>query len=371
MNSGPGSGGLIAAVRIESRISALLLARSFVLALALLVLSVPASARRHRRYVSHRTAGRRVTRHRVPKTGSPPTIAPVRSIVILVADGFSGSDWDAVRAARPDGFVAWDRVGFSCIAVSPKGAGLNATSFAGLLSTGVDGVTEPLPSTLVQRARSTGRSIALVSSGALTDPIPAFLAVAANQEPAPETLRRLVSQRFEALFARSVPADLSPEPSSYGYRVLTEPQAILMAETVPVLATAPPDAVPLDSMAFRALHLVAKNPRGFVMVVGASAQTCKPDEFNSVASTILRYAIRAGRTLVLVVQHSADGSTTVFADGEAAAKFRGSLLLTDIPKILAGVSAIKGFGRDFSPLFAAHAVKLAVGKGKGIVPLPW
>jgi len=80
--------------------------------------------------------------------------------------------------------------------------------------------------------------VAVVSSGAITDPVPAFLAVAANQASDPETLRRLVSQRFEALFARSAPTGLVPGPETYGYRVLTEPQAERYVEQVQEVADA-------------------------------------------------------------------------------------------------------------------------------------
>jgi hypothetical protein len=248
---------------------------------------------------------------------------------------------------------------------------LNANSLTWLLSTGLKGLAEPLPATLPEMAHGAGRSVAVVSSGAITDPVPAFLAVAANQASDPETLRRLVSQRFEALFARSAPTGLVPGPETYGYRVLTEPQAILMAETVPVLAVAPPDAVPFDTLAFRALHLAARNPKGFMLVVGASVQSCKPEDFNAAVSSALGYARRDKRSLVVVVLHDAGGAATVFADGQDAGKFRGSLLLTDVPKILAGVSGIKGMGRDFSPLFDSRTAKPVTGGGKGIVPLPW
>lgn len=380
MNSAGGTG--VAATRMPSsgRIPAASVVRLLAILLALALLAIPASARRYRRRSARRIAHRHVIRrrtsrrhvvHRAPRAARPPAAEPVHSVVILVADGFSGSDWDKVRASRPDGFTAWDRLPFSCSAIMPKEAGPNANSFVQLLSVGAEGIADPPPVTLLERAKATGKSVALVSSGAISDPIPAFLAVAANQEADSETLRRLIAMRFDALFGRSAPTDLTPAPSTVGYHVLTEPQAILMAEAVPALATASADAVPFDTMAFRALHLAARNPRGFVMAVGATSATSKPEEFNAVVSTALGYERRAGRTLVLVVLHAADGSTAVFADGQEAGKFRGSLLMSDIPKILGGVAGIRGMGRNFSPLFEALSAKPVARGGKGIVPLPW
>ena len=145
-----------------------------------------------------------------------------------------------------------------------------------------------------------------------------------------------------------------------------------MAETVPVLATAPSEAVSFDTLVFRALHLAAKNSKGFLLLAGATKPEARPEEFNAAAAAVLSYARKDKHTLVLVALSPRQGECMLFAGGMAAHKFEGTIMLTDAPKILAGVAAIKGMPRDFSALYAPRlAPPIPAPRGKGIVPLPW
>lgn len=344
---------------------------------ALALLALPASARRHRRVVRHRTYHRRIVRRRVSrrpvaKPVPPPTIEPVRNIALFVAYGFDGADWAAVRASRPDGTTAWDRMPVTGFALSPSGGEWAPSRLTRLLSTGIDGLNEPHPLTLAERAKRAGKSVALVGSGDISAALPAFLAVAASGETNTQTLGRLAANRFDALFARTAPSDLVPPLDTVGYRVLTDPQGVLMAETTPVLATASPEGVPFDTLAFRALHLAAKNAKGFVLLVGATKPEVTPEEFNAAVSAVLNYVRKNKRTLVLLALCSPNRECLLYADGMSARKFGGTIMLTDVPKILAGVAAIKGLPRDFSPLYSPRlAPPNPAPRGRGIVPLPW
>ncbi|HEY3414781.1 MAG TPA: hypothetical protein VGM51_17215 [Armatimonadota bacterium] len=351
--------------------------RSALILLALLCFAVPASARRHRRVVRHRTSHRRIVRRgasRRPglKPIPTPAIQPVRNIALFVAYGYDGADWATVRAARPDGYTAWDRMPVTGVAL-PTGTGPWLSDAIGtMLATGIEGSAESLPPTLAGRAKQAGKSVALVGAGDVTAALPAFLAVAARSESGTQTLGRLAANRFDALFARSAPSDLNPSIDTLGYRVLVDPQAILMAETMPVLATASAGAVPFDTLAFRAIHLAAKNARGFVLLVGATKPDIGPVEFSAAATVALNYARKDKRTLVLIALCEPQGDCLLYADGMSARKFGGTLMLTDVPKILAGVAAIKGMPRNFSALyFPRLAPQSPAPHGRGIVPLPW
>jgi alkaline phosphatase len=352
------------------------LARWLLLLLAAVCLLEPAAARRtrtRRRAAPRPQAARSQAARSQAARAVVPVADPVRNVILFIANDYREGQWREARAAQPDGYLAMDRMPVTGAALPPSGHDeYDAANLAALLATGQDGARY-VP--LLGLAKQYGRGVALVAGHAVTDPLPAGFAVSDTNEDDASILRRLATVRVDVLYGRSG-RDFAELLSSAGYRVATDAQSLLMEETAPAAAVTPAENVPFDTLVFRALHLVAKNPRGLMMAVTASPSSVSAAEFNAALTTALSFARRDTRTLVLVASRHGDASLDLYASGKGSEKFAGTIATTDVPKIVAGLTGLKIFRRDFSPLFANRTQKapapLPVKTGtRGMQALPW
>lgn len=336
-----------------------------------------AAARRARRYPRPPAPPAAV----VPR---PPAPQPVRNVILFYAEGYSETDWREARAVQPNGLVSLDGMLHTGIALIPAGVSTQA-GLANVLGIGLDVEPDAIPgaTTMFQAARQVGKTVALVSGGAVTDPLPAFLAVPSAVEPPVETLRRLAVQKIDVLFGRSANDNPAIVLEGSSYALMSSASSVLVAEAMPACATVPAEELSFDALVYRALHLAARPRPGFVMGIYAKPETVRGVELSSAVASALDYARREKRTLVLVVTRTGDGPALVYAAGLEAGKFGGTLMLSDIPKILAGVMNVKPFRRDFSPLFVNRKAQLETPTPAGMTapaarslppvlsPLPW
>jgi hypothetical protein len=336
-----------------------------VLGLALLAVS-PAAARR-----------RRVRRAPVRHAAAAPAPAPdvARSVIFIIADGYTDAHW---REARADGFLAMDRMPVVGMAVPPPDLdAYDGLSLGRVLGAGRerDDAAPTVP--LLGLARQYGESVALVGGGAAASPVLRGLTVGAAPEADADAWRRLIAARVDVLFGRSLPDVAGPLLKEAGYAVDAEADALLKQESTPAAAVVPADNVPFETLLFRALHLAAKAPKGFMLAVSANPSQVPASALDAAVATAVRFADRDRRTLVVVADQRGETGLILHAAGPAAGKFSGAIAATDVPKILAGVTGLKVFRRDFSPLFQAHAETARATRtalkpaGKGIRPLPW
>jgi hypothetical protein len=335
--------------------------------LALLAVS-PASARRRARRPAPKPA---------PVVAPAPAPDVARSVILFITDGYSEADW---RDARAGGYLALDRLPVAGLALPP--AGLESYSPATLgrvlgAGQGPEAAGTPVP--LMGLARQYGKSVALVGGDTAAAPVLCGLTVGSVPEDETAAWRRLTDARVDVLFGRTLPDDAAPVLSAAGYRVSLDAASILTAEETPAAAAAPVGNVPFETLVFRALHLAAKAPKGFMLAAAAQPSGVSAQALDAAVASAVRYAERDGRTLILVADRRGDSGITLHAFGPASRKFSGVLAATDVPKILAGVTGLKVFRRDFSPLFQARSAPSAAPaertalkpSGKGIQPLPW
>ncbi|HEY3267680.1 MAG TPA: hypothetical protein VGM37_12190 [Armatimonadota bacterium] len=320
--------------------------RVLLLILALCICAGPAAARRYR----HRA--RRPARVTLARRAAP--ARAVRNVIIVVADGYSPDDWRRARDAAPNHVLNLDRMPVTGVAVAPGGA--STGSLARILGTGSQPNEQWDPPMLpvLGAAKQAGKSVALVGGGGAADPMPAFLAVPDDGQPAEQTLNRLRAARIDVLFARTLPESAPPAIGAAALRPSVSPAEALLTETTPALAAAAPADASFEQLCFRALHLAAKGKQGFFLAATATPEQASAADLDAALAPLALYARNDRRTLILVVARYADAAN-LFAGGMSETKFMGTLALTDIPKILAGICNLRGFRRDFSPLFTSHA----------------
>lgn len=326
----------------------------------------PASARRRARRPAPKPA---------PAVTSPaPSPDVARSVILFVADGYSAADW---RAARGDKFLALDRLPVAGVALPPSGLdAYDPATLGRALGTGQGPDDAAPPVALLSLAGQYGKTVALVSGDSPASALLCGLTLGSAPD-GPDAWRQLTARRVAVMFGRALPEMERPAPGAPGYTVSTTADEVLTAEQMPAIAAVPAENVPFETLLFRALHLAARGPKGFMLAASARPDEVPATALDAAIATAVRYAERDRRTLVLVVCRRGETEMLVHAFGPAAHKFGGVLAATDIPKIVAGVAGLKVFRRDFSPLFLERAVAATPAPpvlkpaGKGIQSLPW
>lgn len=303
-----------------------------------------------------------------------PTASPVRNVILFVESGYEAAHWREARAAAPDGILARDRLPVTGLALSPVDE-LIEDRLGPLLATGREAGDHTYQAPILSLARRYGRQVALVSGRSVADPLSAAFAVSMPGAPPRDIARKLAEAGVEVLYGRAGAEGLEVLAEA-GYRVSNTPAALLHEEQAPSAAAISAETVPFDTLFFRALHLVAKGRNGLMMVVSADPGSVPAMELDAALAAAVGFARRDGRSLVLLVSSSPGADPRLFAFGQGAEKFSGTIAITDVPKILAGLAGLKVFPRDYSPLFAgrsqpeAPALPYRIGaSGKG--PLPW
>jgi hypothetical protein len=314
----------------------------------LLGLSTPAcEAQRARQRTPPRPAATR------PATPPPAPVArPVKNIVLLVAEGYTDQQWAEARRESLQGVLTRDRLPYSGTALRTDGSETR-DGFIRAIATGSTGshrLGTPLPFTLLEVAKSNTKGVALVSGGSVNDPLAAALV---TRETEGEVLQRIGAPRLDVLLSRSP----LPVPGG-GERDGTA--AIMAASAAPLFAYAPAESVPFDTLMFRAMQLAGHNRNGYVVAATASPDTVSASELDAAIATVVDVARRNPGSLFVMVSPGSDpASAALHSFGQGAEKFSGTLAVSDVPKVIAGLANMRPFSRDYSPFFQGRTALLA------------
>ena len=286
---------------------------------------------------------------------------PVRSVVLLVADGLGVSQASvaALRAFGPGGRFLFERFPVTGLVATDPAGGLvtksdaAATALAagvktaiGRLGTAPDG--RPLP-TILEAARAAGMPAGLVTSAAIYDATPAaFVAHVDRRRDYRAVVEQLAGSGVELLAGGGVewflpePAggvrddgrDLLAEARAHGVAVATDLEALGRARTLPLWAIYPgkrlgeePVRPSIGELAGRALELLdaEADRRGtgfFVLIEEEGVDTYGHDNdlermtaavlrFDAAVAAAVRHAARDGATLLVVVGDHSTGAPAI------------------------------------------------------------
>lgn len=296
----------------------------------------------------------------------PLAAAPVRNVILMIADGMGVAQLEAARLAAfgPDGRFVFERfpvvglaatsavgspVGESAAAATALATGTATTS--GRVGTAPDGRALR---TLVEAARDAGFATGLVTTSAITDATPAaFAAHADSRKSQTEIALQLAAARVDLLIGggreqfRSLLAggrrndrrDLLAEAAARGVTVTDTGDALRAATSLPLWAFVdgrpdkPGGDPALELWSERALSLLAaeaaRHGRGFVLMIEEEGidSAAHQNEFAAMARAALRFdaavAVAArfaagdGGTLVVVTGDHSTGGLTVDSTTDA------------------------------------------------------
>jgi hypothetical protein len=272
-------------------------------------------------------------------------------VVLLTATGYTSEQWKAAREASPGRILALDQAPWTGYALE------EASSLADAVATGIgESDIQSSSPRLYAEMRKTGRTLAVVSGGSLQGSVGASLCVSSGALDGPGAGGELARSGVGVVLSRSIlPSDGLTEA---GYAVHANAADLILHGSLPAAATIPPSELSFDALVFQALHLAAKNVKGFALAVDADPETVSAAEFCGALSSVLAYARKEGRTLVVVLLSQPNSPAATFAVGPGAEKFAGTMRLTDVPKVIAGMAHVP-FRRDFSAAYLSRRGMLA------------
>jgi hypothetical protein len=328
------------------------------LLVAFLVASTGDAAARSRRYRRTRStsAPKMATLALPPVKPAPPKPAPwARNVLVVMASGYSADLWNQARSDSPGGRLAIDDLTWNGYALnaddSPERVAFSLAT--GLPATSAAPLNAPR---IFASMRQTGRTTGLVTSSPLTSgAVTSFFCAAEGTDENAE-LKSLTDARVSVLFSRaSIPSE---DLSAAGYAVPRTPAEVVLNTTLPVAAGVAGTEMMFDALTFQALHLAARNPKGFGLAVEARPETVSVSECNAALTMALAYARKERRTLVLFLRLEQGLPAAVYAYGPGAEKFAGTIQVSDIPKLAAGLAHVP-FRRDYSAQYLARRASLA------------
>lgn len=267
---------------------------------------------------------------------APPQSASPRNIILMIGDGMGISQITLARLLH--GPLALDRfpvtglctthssdawVTDSAAAATALASGSKTKNFA----VGVDPDGKPL-TTLLHDAERLGLATGLVTTSKITHATPAGFAAHVDQRAKEEE----VARQYEELGidvltgggAKYFPPARREKLESKGTKLL-----LISDDHVPYVLDRGADVPPLSRLTADALELLAKREKGFFLMVegaridmachasDAAAAAAEMKDFDDAVRTVLEFAQKDGRTLVVVTADHATGGMAITEKAQA------------------------------------------------------
>ena len=330
-----------------------------------------------------------------------------KNIILLIGDGMGVGPVSAARVAGPGraGRLAMDTMPYTGFAITYSANALvtDSAAAATALSTGVktnNGTVGLDPAgkrlkTMLEAAKSMGKSTAVVSTKFITDATPAaFVAHVTSRASNDDIAAQMVTSAADVILgggrqyfaskanggARKDDRDLLTEAKKSGYNVVDSAEAMTKSASPKLIGLFAPNVMTSDrpeptvaEMTVKAISILSKNTKGFFMMSeggkidtmghanNAEGSVKETLMFDDAVRAALAFAKKDGHTLVVVTADHDTGGLVVrepnkddqkfnpgwvynghdenlvpiYAYGPGAENFTGTHDNTEIPKIMA------------------------------------